>query len=417
MWKVLIVDDEPIIRRGLRKMIDWRQYDMEIIGEAADGEEAFEIAKKTQPNVVLVDICMPVMNGFQLIEKLNGKMDNWVAIIITDKDEFSYAYRAMKLKVFDYLLKPINKEQLDKALDSAKEVLQKKYLMNKQLFWIKEQLERHLPVFRKEFIDAWVKGKLTQQEIKEYMHYLKMEFSGYVGVLAIKNANINTFNSSEVYWEKNLLLYAINNITDELLKKCKNSISFIDENDCIIAITSVEEISSWFQIGKRIESLIEQYLMQKVTIIQKEIDGGIMNFPDVYTEIIHELCGEKAYSPTLLLAKSYIDRHYADKSLTLEKVASAVQASSSYLAKLFVKQFGTTFINYLTQVRIREALRLMSDHTIRVSDVAKLIGYSSQSYFCSVFKKTVGLSPKKYQNRIREDMCRKGRNENLNLKI
>ncbi|NLY42935.1 MAG: response regulator [Clostridiaceae bacterium] len=400
MWKVLIVDDEPIIRKSLRRLMNWHQYDMEVVGEAGNGREALEIVEELQPNVVLVDICMPIMDGFQLIEKLNGILDNWLAIVISTYEEFSYAYRAVKLKAFDYLVKPVNKEQLHEILYKAKEELQKNESLNKQYALLKTHLEKSLPILRKKFIDDWIKGRLAEQEIRENLYYLKMAFPEHVGVLAIKNTGMCIRNMFMGDWANNLIPYAIQKIALDALPKNNKCISFVDDNGCVILIMPLNKMPNWLYIAKKIEKNVEQDLRCKVIIAQRRMDEGILSFPDVYREIMRELFEERECSPMLLLAKSYIDQNYFDKSLSLEKVASEVQASCSYLAKHFRKQLGVTFNQYLTRVRINEALRLMRDHTVKIYDISQAVGYNSQYYFSKKFKSIMGVSPKKYRDGI-----------------
>jgi two-component system, response regulator YesN len=107
MLKVLIADDEPKIRRGLKSSIDWNELDIEVVGEAEDGEIAFEMAKVLKPDILFVDICMPFIDGLELISKIKDILPDSLVIVITGHDEFSYAQQSIKLKVFDYLLKPV----------------------------------------------------------------------------------------------------------------------------------------------------------------------------------------------------------------------------------------------------------------------------------------------------------------------
>ena len=143
MWKVLIADDEPKIRRGLKKTLNWKALDMEIVGEAEDGEIALDMAQNVRPDIMLVDICMPFINGLELIERLNIILNDCIIIVITGHDEFSYAQKAVKLKVFDFLLKPVSKEQLHQTICKGKEVLLRTQKKNKYVNWAKQQLEEN----------------------------------------------------------------------------------------------------------------------------------------------------------------------------------------------------------------------------------------------------------------------------------
>ena len=104
VYKLLIADDESRIRKGLRNVLDWNELNIEVVGEAEDGEIALVQTKKLNPDLIFLDICMPFLNGLKLIEKLNEPDRNCIIIIITGHDEFEYMHEALKLKVFDYLL-------------------------------------------------------------------------------------------------------------------------------------------------------------------------------------------------------------------------------------------------------------------------------------------------------------------------
>ena len=104
-WKVLIADDESIIREGIRSSVPWDDLRLEVVGEAEDGEEALEMAVDKQANILLVDLSMPIMNGLALIRHLREQLPKCKIVIITGHDEFNYAYEAIKLEVDDYILK------------------------------------------------------------------------------------------------------------------------------------------------------------------------------------------------------------------------------------------------------------------------------------------------------------------------
>lgn len=106
MYKALIADDEEIIRSGLSRLLA-RDPDFEVAALAEDGEQALELAAERLPDLLLVDINMPFLNGLEFIERLEGVLRGAVIIVITGYDDFSYAQQALRLGVFDYLLKPV----------------------------------------------------------------------------------------------------------------------------------------------------------------------------------------------------------------------------------------------------------------------------------------------------------------------
>lgn len=127
MWKVLIVDDEPKIRRGLRKWIEEFNLNYKVIGEANNYTEALKIAEKEKPDVFLLDINMPKVNGLDLARQLKNKYPRAYTIIISGYDDFEYARQALKLQVFDYLLKPVPKTDFYNIMKTLKEKLSLEY--------------------------------------------------------------------------------------------------------------------------------------------------------------------------------------------------------------------------------------------------------------------------------------------------
>ncbi|NRF95305.1 response regulator transcription factor [Paenibacillus frigoriresistens] len=112
MYKLLIIDDEPIIRQGLRTIIDWLSFDIEICGEADNGAEGARLCIELQPDIAIVDVKMPVMDGIQMIEEVRKAGGETDFIVLSGYSEFGYAQRAIEQGVNSYLLKPIEQEDL-----------------------------------------------------------------------------------------------------------------------------------------------------------------------------------------------------------------------------------------------------------------------------------------------------------------
>ncbi|BCZ45337.1 DNA-binding response regulator [Clostridium gelidum] len=122
MIKILIVDDEPFIRQGLKILINWEEYGYEIVGEAANGIEAIKVLEEKEIDLIIADIKMPEMNGIELIEYVHDNILSEVKfIMLSGYYEFEYAKKAIKYNVTDYILKPIQKDELIKVLKSFQE--------------------------------------------------------------------------------------------------------------------------------------------------------------------------------------------------------------------------------------------------------------------------------------------------------
>ncbi len=127
IWKVLIVDDEPKIRKGLRSWIKELNLPFDIIGEASNYNEALEECKKNKPHLLLVDINMPGINGLNLIEQLKSKNYKSIIIIVSGYDDFVFVRQALRLQVYDYLLKPVPKGDFYRIMKKVNEELADKF--------------------------------------------------------------------------------------------------------------------------------------------------------------------------------------------------------------------------------------------------------------------------------------------------
>lgn len=122
MYKVMIVDDERLIRMTLKTMIDWHALDCEVVASAKDGEEAMKLFKLHQPEIVITDLKMPGMDGVELIEQIKADKPDTAVIALSNYSDFEYVRTAMKAGAFDYLLKvTLEKEDLISIITQAKQ--------------------------------------------------------------------------------------------------------------------------------------------------------------------------------------------------------------------------------------------------------------------------------------------------------
>ena len=119
MYKLLIVDDEKIVIEGLKSAANWQDHQIEIVGSALDGEEALKEIMNKKPDIVLVDIRMPKLNGLDLIKETKVLNLDTVFIIISGYSNFDYAKRAIQLGAIDYLVKPIEVEEIISSINNA----------------------------------------------------------------------------------------------------------------------------------------------------------------------------------------------------------------------------------------------------------------------------------------------------------
>lgn len=126
MIKVFLVEDEVVIRNGIKKGINWEQEGFIFTGEASDGEVAYPLIKKARPDILITDIKMPFMNGLELSRMLKKEFPDMKILILSGYNEFDYAKQAITIGVTDYLLKPISAEQLLEAIKKVAVTIQKR---------------------------------------------------------------------------------------------------------------------------------------------------------------------------------------------------------------------------------------------------------------------------------------------------
>lgn len=171
MIKILIVEDEEIIRKGLINTIDWLSKDCTIIGEAINGKDGLEKIEKLSPDLVITDIRMPILDGLEMIKEAMKKNYNFEKIILTSYGEFEYAKESINLGVIEYILKPVDEDILYKALDKVREKLSEKELLKKveEVVEIKEDIE----FFNIEFYfdNKKIENKYVRKSLEKIKNY------------------------------------------------------------------------------------------------------------------------------------------------------------------------------------------------------------------------------------------------------
>ena len=117
MYKVCIIEDETIIRKGLLRAIDWKALDCKVVAEACNGKEGYKVIESEKPDIIILDINMPIMTGIDLLALL--PKETYALIILSGHSEFEYAQKAIQFGVSEYLLKPIDHDALEESLKRA----------------------------------------------------------------------------------------------------------------------------------------------------------------------------------------------------------------------------------------------------------------------------------------------------------
>ncbi len=397
MWKVMIADDEPKIRRGLRTTIERIRPDMKVVAEAEDGEMALAAVQKEKPDILMIDVRMPFLNGLELIEKINGVLNDCVIVVVSGHDEFEYARRALQLKVFEYVLKPVPQEVLAGVLARAEEALTESRRQRQYTTWAHEQLERNLPLLREQFLRDWIRARLSPLEISEQARFLGMELSGQLAMAVIHVVERTVATAQPEEKERRLALYAVRSVAEEVFAEFTPRWVFLDDHDDIVILAHSCGGPSWVEAAARIEARVVPSLCQAIVIAPAEVEDPPQGVPETYEALSAEVSAKGSHRGLVVLAQRYIDAHFGEPTLSLEGVASSVQISPGYLSRLLKLETGFSFVDYLTRVRITRAVQIMNDPAVKVYEVAEAVGYQSQHYFSRAFKRVFGRPPVEYR--------------------
>lgn len=385
----MIADDEPKIRRGLRSQIEHMALDIEIVAEADDGERALEEALITQPDILLVDINMPFLNGLDFVEQLKRTQRDARIIVITGFEQFEYARRALDLGVHAYLLKPVELSELRATLDGVIQQLTADRERERHFAWALSQLEKRKESLREEFLSELIRGGLTQDEISDQAALLK-----FPNLLRAALMMIRAVPDAGQPWRPRILQFAFQDALKDVLSRCRFSCVFADERDHVMLLYDAD-----LAMDERLTQTARQAgaLLSASTAIQVAPAGGLDQLEEAYNGLLDAMQRSASRPVAVEQAAAYIQRHFSRSDLGLTDVADAVGVNPSYLSRLMKQELGMPFSKYLTTVRIGAAVALMQRGETKIRQIGERVGYATPHYFSTAFKKVLGASPIEYR--------------------
>ena len=364
MVKVFLVEDEAIIRHGIRDNIDWASHGFEFAGEAGDGEYAYPLILKAQPDILVTDIKMPFMDGLELSRLVKKTLPRTRIIVLSGYNEFEYAKEAIKIGISDYLLKPVSSagliDALKKAADEIREEREKSKL-----------LERYFVSYEKytEFLDKTDYSGVDRKLINDFLKLGSVEecspfveeYFAAIGEHNYKSLLLRQYMTMDIFY-----------CVQEFLKKLKADPPEVPE--------SVVDI-------KRVPKVIESVEMTKAYLIE-EFTAALQ---------ARDRASNDRYGSVIRDAKEYIRANFSQSDLSLNRIAAHIGVSPSYFSSIFKQETGQSFVEYLTQVRMERACELLKCTSYRTFEIGEQVGYNDSHYFSAAFKKAMGQSPKEYK--------------------
>ena len=178
LYSVLLVDDEEEVYSVIMKKLDWEAMGFRIAGYARNGVEALEMAEEIQPDVVMTDIKMPYMDGLTLSKKLKELYQKIKIIIFSGFDEFEYAKEAIKIEAEEYILKPINSNELREVFERIRTNLDRELDEKRNIEKLRAYYMESLPVLQENFYTSLIEGRIPASEIEKYLKQYQIPWSG-----------------------------------------------------------------------------------------------------------------------------------------------------------------------------------------------------------------------------------------------
>jgi two-component system response regulator YesN len=268
VYKVLLVDDEVVVREGIKERINWSELGLVCVGDCENGMEAMEAVDLLLPDVVLTDINMPFVDGLELTRYLLEHHPFTKVIILTGYDDFSYAQQAIKLSVKDFILKPITAKELHKVLEKVTAEMNEDKRKREDLDRLRIQLNESLPLLKERFLERMVTSSIHPREREERLEYFQISLNTpcYLAI-AIE---IDYFPKDHQNADKDLLRFAVFNVIQEVIEQEAGSVTFRNRDEKVIVILSGQAEEPLFDIAQKlaeqIRHLIESYLKFTVTV-------------------------------------------------------------------------------------------------------------------------------------------------------
>lgn len=374
MYKVFLVDDEIVVRHGIRDCINWESTNFIFSGEAADGELALSLIQEMKPDILITDIKMPFMDGLQLCQIVRKNMP-WVKIIIlSGHDEFCYAREAMRMGVAEYLLKPVTSEDLLETLYKVELQIEKEKKERENAERIKRQLAQNTPLLRDRFLNELLLGLIPPVEVIERCASLNINIiSKYYAVLIIE-AQIFGGNPAEEQYSE---IKKAEALIDGVLLRDRKVIKFRKNLGEVILIVKGECAEGLETEAHCLAQTIKLEVEEKTTCILGICIGGVSERIKGITESYREAEEIKSYRCIFgkhkILSMDHIKSHTSEKKEFVDICKNDVNDFLKCGLKSDVGFFVNQYIDNLIRVEMKSLLYIYYIYLDMVMNAARFV--------------------------------------------
>ena len=442
MKTVLIVEDEKMIRQGIKTMIMRSGVPIETIMECNNGETALEILKEQEIDVMFTDIRMPKMDGSELVQKMQSLEHIPLTVAISGYDDFAYAVEMLRNGVREYILKPIEREKITEILKKLNAEIESRKEKEENNQKIGYQQMRHLMLsdeisgeeqrtIESQYADHFYTGNYyvcCQNQVKRgelsddnYIFMknmndndifivpaenlsllLKNELQdGYIGISAahcglesIRQAYAESVMMRKKAFVRNKVEAQYGVFQEKIPEGLITEAAKLTEEAA--RIQRVQLIGT--DHTDDLEKSFHQFFYEvKNGRIDEAVFDKVMEFVLQLHEKINSSYDQNKNVQKIKMAVDYIEENYA-KDLNMAVVSNYISMNYSLFSYSFKQYTGSNFVNYLKEIRMREAKKLLTETDMKIIEISQAVGYDNEKHFMKIFKATCGVSPTEYRH-------------------
>jgi two-component system response regulator YesN len=354
MYRIMIVDDQSIVRQGIANIIDWEALQCIIVCYASDGQEALQQIPVYQPDIVFTDIVMPRMNGLELLRTINTTYPWIKTILISAYDEREYMHAALKNDAVDYLIKPFSREEV------------------------------HAVVTRviAKINDEQIRVPAGSEHASFHLIHAKERISDIGRLLSVRDT-IDARKHAEA------LLKDMQTVSD--------GSRMMIVSMCLDLLLSAFQVLNTLVPGRRVSDDIGalSFLSRN-----KSIEDILVITGQVFNSIADKVDSDS--SPVSILvqkARQLVEAHLSE-GITIRRIADRLEVSTNYLQAIFRQETGLSMHQYIISTRVEQAKKLLVTTSKPVYEISSDVGYKDKDYFAKVFSSATGLTPQEYRKQL-----------------
>lgn len=380
--RILVAEDNDIQRQALMKMLREIEPDCALYG-ASDAQEALLFCEDHSFDLLITDICMPLMDGTQLAESVHSYYPDVQIAFLTAYPSFEYAQKAISLHVYEYVLKPVDRATLATVVRRMTREIQQKSLSEgcrqyalAHIFW------------------SLLDGEENEENAQLLAKYLE---SGPYCLLLLESDS-PFFYSRQAHCADDLRAAHEHLLTVSLNERQLAALTLYDAG----ALGRIRRFAA--AEGLRVATSEPLPDLGSLGPWRRALDSELCapsNQGKAFLEghaAVAPCLSDRKTSSQVRRALSYIDSNYA-KPISLSEVAQTLSLSAGYLSSVFRKEIGCTYVQYVTELRMKAAERLLETTGLRVSEIARQVGYPNAAYFATLFRNATGFSPAEWRER------------------